>query len=154
MGTIQTRTTALLQQVNMADTQKTTTGAPVITNSYAPDNGLFNCFDDMNSCLLGLFCEPMNLGMLVDKTKTGDMISVCSTFAVLATCSALTGIPRHACYAPGVINTAVAKYGVTEELVACPVYCFCGPCSTCRAHRELMHGLNWESLQLGHKSLS
>ena len=79
----------------------------------------------------------MNLGMLVNKTKTGDMISVCSTFAVLATCSALTGIPCHACYAPGVINTAVAKYGVTEELVACPMYCFCGPCSTCRAHREV-----------------
>ena len=52
--TIQTRATALLQQVNMADTQKTATGAPVVTNSYAPDNGLFNCFDDMNSCLLGL----------------------------------------------------------------------------------------------------
>ena len=52
--TIQTRTTALLHQANMADTQKTTTGAPVVTNSYAPNNGLFNCFDDINSCLLGL----------------------------------------------------------------------------------------------------
>jgi hypothetical protein len=57
----------------MADTQKTTTGAPVVTNSYAPNNGLFNCFDDINSCLLGLFCEPINLGMLAKKTNTGDI---------------------------------------------------------------------------------
>ena len=52
--TFQARTTAhLTHQVNMADTQKTTTGATVITNSYAPNNGLFNCFDDMSSCLVG-----------------------------------------------------------------------------------------------------
>jgi hypothetical protein len=29
-------------------------GVPAITNSYGANNGVFNCFDDMNSCLLGL----------------------------------------------------------------------------------------------------
>lgn len=116
----------------MADTQKTTTGAPVVTNSYAPNNGLFNCFDDINSCLLGLFCEPINLGMLANKTNTGDIFSVCCIWTILAN---LGGC--QVCYAPGVINTAVAKYGVTEEPVACPMYCCCGPCTTCRAHREV-----------------
>ena len=115
----------------MADTQATT-GATVITNSYAPNNGIFNCFDDMNSCLLGLVCEPINLGMLAEKTKTGDMISVCCTWSLLYW---LGGC--HLCYAPGVINSAVAKYGVTEEPVSCPTYCLCGACLTCRAHREV-----------------
>jgi Cys-rich protein (TIGR01571 family) len=115
----------------MADKQ-TTTGAPVITNSYAPDNGLFNCFDDMNSCLLGFCCEPVNLGMLASKTNTGNMFTVCCTWTILAYIGGC-----QVFYAPGVINTAVAKYGVTQEPVACPMYCFCGPCSTCRAHREV-----------------
>ena len=39
-----------LAAANMADKQ-TSTSAPMITNSYAPNNGLFNCFDDINSCL-------------------------------------------------------------------------------------------------------
>ncbi|CAL6423820.1 unnamed protein product [Bathycoccus prasinos] len=48
--------------------------------------------------------------MLAEKTKTGDMISVCCTWSLLYW---LGGC--HLCYAPGVINSAVAKYGVTEE---------------------------------------
>ena len=115
----------------MADTQKTTTGATVITNSYAPNNGLFNCFDDMSSCLVGSFCEGINLGMLASKTETGDIFSVCCIWSILAQGGC------HPCYAPGVINTAVAKYGVTAEPVDCPTYCCCGPCTTCRAHREV-----------------
>jgi Cys-rich protein (TIGR01571 family) len=121
----------------MADTQKTAIGAPVVTHSYAPNNGLFNCFDDTNSCLLGLFCEPINLGMLANKTNTGNMFAVCYLSTILCSVWMLSGIPCHACYAPDVINTAVAKYGVTEEVECCPVYYCCGPCSTCRAHREV-----------------
>ena len=71
-------------------------------------------------------CEPINLGMLASKTNTGDMFSVCCNSVWCCWC-----------HAPGVINTAVAEYGVTEQPVACPMYFCCGPCSTCRAHREV-----------------
>merc|ERR1712072_172756 len=70
--------------------------------------------------------------MLASKTNTGDTFSVCCIW-VLA--SGVWG--AHNCYAPGVINNAVQKYGVTEEPVNCPTYCLLGPCLTCRAHREV-----------------
>ena len=82
-------------------------------------------------------CEPINLGMLANKTNTGNMFAVCSISTILWSVWMLSGIPCQACYAPDVINTAVAKYGVTEEVECCPVYYCCGPCSTCRAHREV-----------------
>ena len=92
----------------------------------------FVFIDNLTFFFIDIRCEPINLGMLAEKTKTGDMISVCCTWSLLYW---LGGC--HLCYAPGVINSAVAKYGVTEEPVSCPTYCLCGPLLTCRAHREV-----------------
>ena len=92
----------------------------------------FSFIDDLTFFCIDIRCEPINLGMLAEKTKTGDMISVCCTWSLLYW---LGGC--HLCYAPGVINSAVAKYGVTEEPVNCPTYCLCSALLTCRAHREV-----------------
>ena len=92
----------------------------------------FSFIDDLTLFFIDIRYEGLNLGTLAEKTKTGDMISVCCTWSLLYW---LGGC--HLCYAPGVINSAVAKYGVTEEPVSCPTYCLCGACLTCRAHREV-----------------
>ena len=92
----------------------------------------FSFIDDLTFFCIDIRCEPINLGMLAKKTKTGDMMSVCCIWTILANIGGC-----QLCYAPGVINKAVAKYGVTEEPVSCPTYCLCGACLTCRAHREV-----------------
>ena len=87
--------------------------------------------DDLTFFFIDIRYEGLNLGTLAEKTKTGDTISVCFTWSLTAICG------WYACYSPGVINSAVAKYGVTEDQVSCPTYCLCGPLLTCRAHREV-----------------
>ena len=91
----------------------------------------FSFIDDLTFFFIDIRYEGLNLGTLAEKTKTGDTISVCFTWSLTAICG------WYACYSPGVINSAVAKYGVTEDQVSCPTYCLCGPLLTCRAHREV-----------------
>ena len=91
----------------------------------------FSFIDDLTFFFIDIRYEGLNLGTLAEKTKTGDTISVCFTWSLTAICG------WYACYSPGVINSAVAKYGVTEDPVSCPTYCLCGPLLTCRAHREV-----------------
>ncbi|KAL3882244.1 hypothetical protein ACJMK2_028606 [Sinanodonta woodiana] len=83
--------------------------------------GLFDCFSDCGTCLMGYFCLPCTMCTIA--SKQGDC--ACMPFCVPGAMVALRARIRTL----GGIRGSICN--------DCLVMSFCGGCAVCQLHREL-----------------
>ena len=90
----------------------------------------FGCFDDVGDCVHGVCCQPCHLGSIAQKSHSGDCCSTC----VVGACLSFPLI--YNVYAKGVLQTALHRVGVTQEIGLCECLCCIG-CVQCQVSREI-----------------
>ena len=108
-------------------------------DSRAYTSNLFDCFDDLPTCLGGTFCTPCQVGRAASDAKAGDC---CATGWIILGLSQLNqvlpglGNVASGGYLAHIANRAAANYGVQEHTDVLTA-CFCAPCVSCRLAREV-----------------
>uniref|UniRef100_A0A669ETS5 Placenta-specific gene 8 protein-like n=1 Tax=Oreochromis niloticus TaxID=8128 RepID=A0A669ETS5_ORENI len=103
------------------------------------DAGLFDCFEEVNTCCYGFWCGPCLACTVSGRFGENNCLPLCDIFgsAALAAC----GMPL--CVPPAVLSVRAAmrnRYGIKGSLCKdIAVSCFCASCSWCQMHRELKH---------------
>ncbi|CAF1152324.1 unnamed protein product [Didymodactylos carnosus] len=93
--------------------------------------GLFDCFDDTNICISGLFCPCYLFGQNVE--QTGGITYRCPCFlyawnSMLLNCGYIHKRQR---------SNIRDIYGLPGGCGDCLTTCFCSPCAVCQEAREL-----------------
>ena len=107
--------------------------------SRAYTSNLFDCFDDLHSCLGGSFCTPCQVGRAASDAKAGDC---CATGWIILGLSQLNqllpglGNVASGGYLAHIANRSAANYGIQEHTDVLTA-CFCAPCVSCRLAREV-----------------
>ncbi|KAF3947023.1 hypothetical protein CMV_026788 [Castanea mollissima] len=113
-------------------------------------SGICACFDDMQSCCIGLFCPCFLFGKNAEFLGSGTLMGSCATHFVLwalfnSLCCLLTegiffGFPGCfvACYACGYRQALRSKYNLQEAPCGDFVtHFFCHLCAICQEYREI-----------------
>lgn len=113
-------------------------------------SGICACFDDTQSCVIGLFCPCYILGknaeLLGSGTFAGPCLAHCISWALVnticcfATSGVLLGLPGcfMSCYACGYRRSLRAKYNLEEAPCGdCATHFFCHFCAICQEYREI-----------------
>ncbi|KAK4777482.1 hypothetical protein SAY87_017669 [Trapa incisa] len=127
--------------------------AAVRTTGVGPNrwsSGICACFDDMQSCCIGLFCPCYLFGKNAEFLGSGTLMGSCTTHFLLwslvnTICCLVTdgiflGLPGCfvACYACGYRQALRSKYNLEE--VPCGdfvTHFFCHSCAICQEYREI-----------------
>uniref|UniRef100_A0A1J3GCJ0 Protein PLANT CADMIUM RESISTANCE 10 n=1 Tax=Noccaea caerulescens TaxID=107243 RepID=A0A1J3GCJ0_NOCCA len=137
-----------------ADAEETTTpNLEVADSGGSPkqwSSGICACFDDMQSCCIGLFCPCYMFGknaeLLGSGTFAGPCVTHCISWALVntlccfATNGVLLGLPGCfvSCYACGYRRSLRAKYNLQEAPCGDFVtHFFCHLCAICQEYREI-----------------
>ncbi|ACO63644.1 predicted protein [Micromonas commoda] len=108
-------------------------------DSRAYTSNLFDCFDDLPTCLGGTFCTPCQVGRAASDAKAGDC---CATGWIILGLSQLNqllpglGNVASGGYLAHIANRAASNYGIQEHTDVLTA-CFCAPCVSCRLAREV-----------------
>uniref|UniRef100_A0A669BMR2 Placenta-specific gene 8 protein-like n=1 Tax=Oreochromis niloticus TaxID=8128 RepID=A0A669BMR2_ORENI len=103
------------------------------------DAGLFDCFEEVNTCCYGFWCGPCLACTVSGRFGENNCLPLCDIFgsAALAAC----GMPL--CVPPAVLSVRAAmrnRYGIKGSLCKdIAISCCCCTCSWCQMHRELKH---------------
>ncbi|KAL7097547.1 hypothetical protein ACP275_10G151500 [Erythranthe tilingii] len=113
-------------------------------------SGICACFDDMQSCCVGLFCPCYLFGKNAEFLGSGNLMGPCSmhfvlwavvnTFCCVLTEGFMLGMPGCfvACYACGYRRTLRSKYNLQEAPCGDFVtHFFCHLCAVCQEYREI-----------------
>ncbi|XP_021893402.1 protein PLANT CADMIUM RESISTANCE 10 [Carica papaya] len=113
-------------------------------------SGICACFDDMQSCCIGLFCPCFLFGKNAEFLGSGTLMGSCTTHFILwafvnTVCCLLTdglllGLPGCfvSCYACGYRRSLRAKYNLQEAPCGDFVtHFFCHLCAICQEYREI-----------------
>ncbi|KAF8007132.1 hypothetical protein BT93_K1206 [Corymbia citriodora subsp. variegata] len=113
-------------------------------------SGICACFDDMQSCCIGLFCPCYLFGKNAEFLGSGTLMGSCTTHFLLwalvnTVCCLLTdgillGLPGCfvACYACGYRRALRSKYNLEEAPCGDFVtHFFCHLCAICQEYREI-----------------
>ncbi|CAH1786712.1 unnamed protein product [Owenia fusiformis] len=98
-------------------------GTVVTTGNRDWSSGTFACFDDIKSCLCGIFCGPCLLCMVSKRIGENMCVGCCVPGGIIALrvrLRSLLGIQGTIC------NDCLCSY-------------FCGPCVACQMYREETH---------------
>ncbi|XP_031715184.1 protein PLANT CADMIUM RESISTANCE 2-like [Anarrhichthys ocellatus] len=102
-------------------------------------SGLFDCFEDANTCCYGFWCCPCLACTVSGRFGENRCLPLCDIFspAILAAC----GIPLFV--PPAVLSLRAGmrnRYGIKGSICKdIAVSCFCSWCSWCQMHQELKH---------------
>ncbi|CAF4539734.1 unnamed protein product [Rotaria socialis] len=93
---------------------------------------LSGCFDDVDTCVYGLWCLPCLFGQNAKQIDGTDCTTMCCLYSLLG-CLGM-------CWIPHVLKRKILrqKYSLREE--PCEdsfATCCCGPCAVCQETREL-----------------
>ena len=92
-------------------------------------SNLFDCFDDLPTCLGGTFCTPCQVGRAASDAKAGDC---CATGWIILGLSQLNqllpglGNVASGGYLAHIANRAASNYGIQEHTDVLTA-CFCAP---------------------------
>ncbi|XP_019162519.1 PREDICTED: protein PLANT CADMIUM RESISTANCE 10 [Ipomoea nil] len=113
-------------------------------------SGICACFDDPQSCIIGLLCPCYLFGKNAEFLGSGTFAGSCvthfilwslvNTFCCMLTDGILLGLPGCfvACYACGYRRTLRSKYNLQEAPCGDFVtHFFCHMCAMCQEYREL-----------------
>ncbi|KAL3632659.1 Protein PLANT CADMIUM RESISTANCE 10 [Castilleja foliolosa] len=113
-------------------------------------SGICACFDDIQSCCVGLFCPCYLFAKNAEFLGSGTIVGSCMTHFILwglvnTLCCVLTdgfmlGLPGCfvACYACGYRGTLRSNYNLEEAPCGDFVtHFFCHLCALCQEHREI-----------------
>lgn len=113
-------------------------------------SGICACFDDIQSCFIGLFCPcyvfGKNAELLGSGTFAGPCLTHCISWALVnticcfATNGVLLGLPGCfvSCYACGYRRSLRTKYNLQEAPCGDFVtHFFCHLCAICQEYREI-----------------
>mmetsp|Transcript_5761 Transcript_5761/g.12830 ORF Transcript_5761/g.12830 Transcript_5761/m.12830 type:complete len:136 (-) Transcript_5761:239-646(-) len=92
----------------------------------------FGCFEDVGDCVYGACCGACHLGSVAQKSQSGD----CCTTCLVGTCLSFPLI--YNMYAKGVLQSALQRVGVTQEIGLFECLCCIG-CVQCQVSREIMN---------------
>ncbi|XP_073157256.1 protein PLANT CADMIUM RESISTANCE 10 [Henckelia pumila] len=138
--------TEVVTHVNAAPAQQHIHNVPEVWSS-----GICACFDDMQSCCVGLFCPCYLFAKNAEFLGSGTLMGSCATHFILwslvnSFCCVLTdgiiwGLPGCfvACYACGYRRALRSKYNLQEA--PCGdffTHFFCHLCATCQEYREIL----------------
>ncbi|KAG8367753.1 hypothetical protein BUALT_Bualt16G0105600 [Buddleja alternifolia] len=113
-------------------------------------SGICACFDDIQSCCIGLLCPCYLFGKNAEFLGSGTLMGSCTTHFILwalvntlccvVTDGVLLGLPGCfvACYACGYRRTLRSKYNLQEA--PCGdffTHFFCHLCAICQEYREI-----------------
>ena len=90
----------------------------------------FGCFDDVGDCVYGACCGACHLGSVAQKSQSGDCLSTC----LVASCMSFPLC--YNVYAKGVLQSALYRVGVTQEIGMFEILCCIG-CVQCQVSREI-----------------
>ncbi|OWM78857.1 protein PLANT CADMIUM RESISTANCE 10 [Punica granatum] len=123
---------------------------PAGANPTRWSSGICACFDDMQSCCVGLFCPCYLFGKNAEFLGSGTYMGSCTThfllwslvntICCLATDGLFLGLPGCfvACYACGYRRTLRSKYNLEEAPCGDFVtHFFCHLCALCQEYREI-----------------
>eukprot|EP01029_Cantina_marsupialis_P022973 TRINITY_DN565_c0_g2_i4.p1 TRINITY_DN565_c0_g2~~TRINITY_DN565_c0_g2_i4.p1 ORF type:complete len:128 (+),score=19.36 TRINITY_DN565_c0_g2_i4:103-486(+) len=104
--------------------------------------GLFECFDNVDICLVTYFAPCLTFGQTMDRVGSGPflLVACCSFVGLYCPCSSHRGMVR-------------AKYGIQGDCLSdCLVMAFCGQCALCQMEaesleREAMGSIACESME-------
>ncbi|BBN19554.1 hypothetical protein MPTK1_8g11660 [Marchantia polymorpha subsp. ruderalis] len=100
-------------------------------------SGLCDCFEDCNSCCLGMFCPCVLFGRIANIVDQGAIscLGAGTVFCCLTNCTACGFL--HTCTYRARMRQ---KFGLPEKpCVDCCSDYFCLRCSTCQLYRELLN---------------
>ncbi|XP_010505854.1 PREDICTED: protein PLANT CADMIUM RESISTANCE 10-like isoform X2 [Camelina sativa] len=112
-------------------------------------SGICACFDDMQSCCIGLFCPcyifGKNAEFLGSGTFAGPCLTHCISWALVnticcfATNGVLLGLPGCfvSCYACGYRRSLRTKYNLQAPCGDFVTHFFCHLCAICQEYREI-----------------
>ncbi|CAN8287045.1 unnamed protein product [Cochlearia groenlandica] len=113
-------------------------------------SGICACFDDIQSCFIGLFCPCYIFGKNAESLGSGTFLGPCLTHCIswalvnticcFATSGVLLGLPGCfvSCYACGYRGSLRAKYDLQEAPCGDFVtHFFCHLCAICQEYREI-----------------
>ncbi|XP_016481492.1 protein PLANT CADMIUM RESISTANCE 10 [Nicotiana tabacum] len=113
-------------------------------------SGICACFDDPQSCFIGLLCPCFLFGKNAEFLGSGTLVGSCTTHFILwalfnTICCFLTegillGLPGCfvACYACGYRRTLRSKYNLQEAPCGdFATHFFCHLCAICQEYREI-----------------
>ena len=92
----------------------------------------FGCFEDVGDCVYGACCGACHLGSVAQKSQSGD----CCTTCLVGSCLSFPLI--YNMYAKGVLQSALQRVGVTQEIGLFECLCCIG-CVQCQVSREIMN---------------
>ncbi|XP_069009281.1 uncharacterized protein [Embiotoca jacksoni] len=103
------------------------------------DSGIFDCFEEINSCCYGFWCCPCLACTVSNRFGENYCLPLCDICspAALAAC----GIPLFVPPAGLSLRSAIRnRHGIKGSLCNdILISCFCGWCNWCQMHRELRH---------------
>ncbi|KAL1220114.1 Protein PLANT CADMIUM RESISTANCE 10 [Cardamine amara subsp. amara] len=113
-------------------------------------SGICACFDDMQSCIVGLFCPCYVFGKNAEILGSGTFVGPCLTHCIswalvniiccFAASGVLLGLPGCfvSCYACGYRRSLRTKYNLQEAPCGDFVtHFFCHLCAICQEYREI-----------------
>jgi len=102
---------------------------------------LFDCGEDVETCLLGAFCLPCQVGQWAEHSMSGDCCASGSVYFLMLQLNHFVpflGSLVAASYLSGLVNNAAEAYGITHRTDLCTAF-LCAPCVSCRMAREVKH---------------
>eukprot|EP00271_Cylindrocystis_brebissonii_P009340 TRINITY_DN240_c0_g1_i1.p1 TRINITY_DN240_c0_g1~~TRINITY_DN240_c0_g1_i1.p1 ORF type:complete len:179 (-),score=19.64 TRINITY_DN240_c0_g1_i1:1937-2473(-) len=115
------------------------------------NTGIFDCYQDRNSCLLGLFCPCVLFGQNVESLHGRACLGPCFLHCISLGCVAVWLVPiigpaaywltPISCYACGYRTEIRSKYHLTDRPFGdCCTHFLCHPCALCQEHRQMKWG--------------
>ena len=91
------------------------------------NNTKCGCMEDYGDCVYAAFCNSCHLADIAQRTGSGDWLSTC----IVAEIAKDSGF--YTCYARGILQNALYRVGVNEQIGLCQVSLF----KQCQVSREV-----------------